>query len=193
MLTLGYVQTNHPWLSSCGEDVRKWSTCTHPGICVEIWQSLMVLLGYQNVRLRQASSYGYKNERGRWNGLMGMLQRGEIDATLADVVVDEERFSDFIFAAPVNQLRFGFAIGQAIVDEGDRILPVQVFAQWVLVMLCALTIIVSFVDAFRAGGDWKAGFWSGFSSSMMQKRSNPGIHAPFVVLGYTLLFAVYYR
>uniref|UniRef100_A0A914XG91 Ionotropic glutamate receptor L-glutamate and glycine-binding domain-containing protein n=1 Tax=Plectus sambesii TaxID=2011161 RepID=A0A914XG91_9BILA len=190
VLVLGYVQANKPWLSNCGVDARKWSTCSHPGMCVEIWRSLIPLLGYRDVQLRRSSAYGYRNERGRWNGLLGMLQRGEIDATLSNMVVDEERFSDFTFAYPFSQLRFGFAIGQEVVDESELSLQVQVFAQWVFVMLFAITVVVGVISSVQMG-NFKAGFWRAVSSSLMQHRSIPGVHTPFVILGYTILIAVY--
>lgn len=193
VLVLGYVQANMPWLTPCGVDTRKWFTCRYPGICAEIWRSLLPLLGYRKVQLKQSSSYGYRNERGRWNGLMGMLQRGEVDGTLADIVMDDDRFADFAFTTPFNQLRFGFAMGQPVVDQSERSLQVQVFAQWVLLLLCAITILLGLVNSIQMG-DVKTGMWRAVSISMLQHRKTvPSVHAPFTILGYTILIAIYYR
>ena len=66
------------------------------GFIPEIWKSLEQVLNFTTVFVPNVDGkWGGYDENGDWNGLLGMVDRNEIDTTLVDMTLSKARAEYF--------------------------------------------------------------------------------------------------
>lgn len=64
-----------------------------------------------DIRLASDKHWGYLNPQGNWNGIIGMLVRGEADIGITTMTITQERFQAVDFTVPYFLLDRTFVIG----------------------------------------------------------------------------------
>uniref|UniRef100_A0A914XJ44 Solute-binding protein family 3/N-terminal domain-containing protein n=1 Tax=Plectus sambesii TaxID=2011161 RepID=A0A914XJ44_9BILA len=140
---LGYVQSNDfPFLSDCFfRPFPAAKGCSKPGISGEAWTDIARELNW-TLRFVKANDYGgYDPEKnGYFSGVLGMVQNGTVDGSIAFASLRPSRDKYFTFTEAPQTYENGLIIGEEIATTPDIIL--YVFHWLVIGMLgfCALCI-----------------------------------------------------
>ena len=71
------------------------------GFIGDLWSNIQTVLGFDyNITL--ANDYGaMPDEKGQWNGMMGMVHRNEVDIAITDLFITEPRIKAVHFTKPI--------------------------------------------------------------------------------------------
>uniref|UniRef100_A0A914V8H1 Ionotropic glutamate receptor L-glutamate and glycine-binding domain-containing protein n=1 Tax=Plectus sambesii TaxID=2011161 RepID=A0A914V8H1_9BILA len=64
----------------------------YEGFCIDLLEEMAALLHFNYTIFEvDDGSYGIQDDHGRWNGLVGVLQRGEADLSVSAVTITYSR------------------------------------------------------------------------------------------------------
>ncbi|GBN68665.1 Glutamate receptor ionotropic, kainate 2 [Araneus ventricosus] len=87
------------------EDQTKGSSELYEGFCVDLLKEMSRILGFRyELRLVRDGSYGSRNTRGEWNGMVRELMDREADLAIADFTITYEREKVVDFTMPFMNL-----------------------------------------------------------------------------------------
>ncbi|KAF8794053.1 Glutamate receptor ionotropic like protein [Argiope bruennichi] len=87
------------------EDQTKGSSELYEGFCVDLLKEMSRILGFRyELRLVRDGSYGSRNTRGEWNGMVRELMDREADLAIADFTITYEREQVVDFTMPFMNL-----------------------------------------------------------------------------------------
>ncbi|KAJ4428309.1 hypothetical protein ANN_24328, partial [Periplaneta americana] len=96
-------------------------------------------------------SFGIKEANGSWTGLIGMLQRREVDVVNADVTMTSERLDVVDFMTPLVSTRFHLAIKQTNTFDlkiGTFLMPFSP-CLWTTVLVVLILLVVCITGTYR--------------------------------------------
>ncbi|GMS84585.1 hypothetical protein PENTCL1PPCAC_6760, partial [Pristionchus entomophagus] len=159
ILTLGWVHEDFPVLF---KEVDGNLT----GIYVEMWNTWARQVGYQLVFVQGDGYGGWTPGPSGWNGLLGMIDNGTINATLDKYSYRPVRFQTFRSSVPVLYSKDTF-FDARYMEDGSMAIDFVVFPSLVLLLFFISVIVVTLAEILlfiirldiknkrRKGNGWK--------------------------------------
>ncbi|KIH68077.1 hypothetical protein ANCDUO_01589 [Ancylostoma duodenale] len=108
------------WLPPHVEEpfVTKNSTNHYEGFCIDLLNEMAAILKFNYTIIEvQDGSYGIEDETGRWNGIIGVLQRHEADLSVSAVTITYSRVEVVDFTLPFMHLGISILLARAKEDS----------------------------------------------------------------------------
>ncbi|GAB6028094.1 hypothetical protein CHUAL_002314 [Chamberlinius hualienensis] len=115
---------------------------TAKGMITDLLTFIEIMLNIRfNVSVPKEKNSGTVNENGQWNGLIGLLQRREVDMVAADVSLTQNRRKVADFSPPFLMTSIGIAVkSKQVTFAGYLSLP---FAVGVWILIATATILTT--------------------------------------------------
>ncbi|EPB72255.1 Ligand-gated ion channel [Ancylostoma ceylanicum] len=98
--------------------VTKNSTNHYEGFCIDLLNEMAAILKFNYTIIEvQDGSYGIEDETGRWNGIIGVLQRHEADLSVSAVTITYSRVEVVDFTLPFMHLGISILLARAKEDS----------------------------------------------------------------------------
>ena len=84
------------------EKIPNTELLTIRGYLADVWNTLQETLNFTTM-IRESSdgNWGSPNPDGTWTGMLGMIQRDEIDITISEMVLASVRTKEFDYSNPI--------------------------------------------------------------------------------------------
>uniref|UniRef100_A0A914H070 Uncharacterized protein n=1 Tax=Globodera rostochiensis TaxID=31243 RepID=A0A914H070_GLORO len=91
------------------------------GFCIDLLKEMAKLLNFTyDIEVVDDGTYGVEDEYGRWNGIIGVLQRHEADLSVSAVTITYSRVSVIDFTLPFMHLGIAILMRRNVADETER-------------------------------------------------------------------------
>ncbi|KAL3095880.1 hypothetical protein niasHS_005639 [Heterodera schachtii] len=88
------------------------------GFCIDLLKEMAKLLNFTyDIEVIDDGTYGVEDENGRWNGIIGVLQRHEADLSVSAVTITYSRVSVIDFTLPFMHLGIAILMRRNMADE----------------------------------------------------------------------------
>uniref|UniRef100_A0AC35U4L6 PBPe domain-containing protein n=1 Tax=Rhabditophanes sp. KR3021 TaxID=114890 RepID=A0AC35U4L6_9BILA len=125
--------------------MRANTSLGYEGFCIDLLQEMAIILNFTWTILEvKDGAYGVEDESGRWNGVIGMLQRHEADLSVSAVTITYSRSSVVDFTLPFMHLGIAILLGKQTEDSQKSTLftflePLS-FSVWISLLLAYFTV-----------------------------------------------------
>nr|CDJ91574.1 Glutamate receptor and Ionotropic glutamate receptor domain containing protein [Haemonchus contortus] len=98
--------------------VTKNSANEYEGFCIDLLKEMAAILKFNYTIIEvQDGSYGIEDESGRWNGIIGVLQRHEADVSISALTITYSRVEVVDFTLPFMHLGISILLARANDDS----------------------------------------------------------------------------
>ncbi|VDO05524.1 unnamed protein product, partial [Haemonchus placei] len=98
--------------------VTKNSDNQYEGFCIDLLKEMAAILKFNYTIIEvQDGSYGIEDESGRWNGIIGVLQRHEADVSISALTITYSRVEVVDFTLPFMHLGISILLARANDDS----------------------------------------------------------------------------
>ncbi|KAK6737583.1 hypothetical protein RB195_019969 [Necator americanus] len=98
--------------------VMKNSTNHYEGFCIDLLNEMAAILKFNYTIIEvQDGSYGIEDDKGRWNGIIGVLQRHEADVSVSAVTITYSRVEVVDFTLPFMHLGISILLARTKEDS----------------------------------------------------------------------------
>uniref|UniRef100_A0A915EK41 Uncharacterized protein n=1 Tax=Ditylenchus dipsaci TaxID=166011 RepID=A0A915EK41_9BILA len=98
----------------------KGATDTYEGFCIDLLQEMANTLNFTfEIVEVEDGTYGVEDETGRWNGIIGVLQRHEADLSVSAVTITYSRVSVIDFTLPFMHLGIAILVSKNLDDSAQ--------------------------------------------------------------------------
>ncbi|KAK8407845.1 hypothetical protein O3P69_002404 [Scylla paramamosain] len=155
---------------------------TIEGAMANFFQILAISMNftYRLVRPKD-NTFGSLNEDGTWNGMVGLVNRGEVDLGLGPFAITEPRWLAVGYSQPVahTDLRIVTSVGSIDIDPWAFLLPLSP-ALWGMLMATLVVVWLATLLVGRLGQAWRQWPHSVFLQlygALMQQGEGAGLAA----------------
>ncbi|PAV89574.1 hypothetical protein WR25_01791 [Diploscapter pachys] len=127
--------------------VMKTSEGEYIGFCIDLLQEMARILKFNYTIIEvQDGSYGIEDESGRWNGIIGVLQRHEADLSVSAVTITYSRVEVIDFTLPFMHLGISILLAHTAeeMEKGSLFTFLEPLSVTVWFSLLAAYLTVSF-------------------------------------------------
>ncbi|CAI4221432.1 unnamed protein product [Auanema sp. JU1783] len=120
----------------------------YEGFCIDLLNEMASVLKFNYTIIEvQDGSYGIEDETGRWNGIIGVLQRHEADLSVSAVTITYSRVEVVDFTLPFMHLGISILLGKSK-EEADKgslftFLEPLSFSVWLSLIVAYLSVSFS--------------------------------------------------